>query len=398
MTDNKETNLNDKEATEHSENDIVENESKIEDKKTLRTQVLVLSVILGIVTIALIVFIVLFFSKKNDSDTSEAEKISVDVSETENDGVSENNTSEEDDLSEEDNTAEEEIDPNQDDLNTVVEPYIIQVKNPVLNIYDEPDYNANIVGQITNQAKYTIVEEHHDVYSESIWGKLKSGAGWINLEDAEHTAGNNISGSEGAVVTTEISTEEITEEITEDAEATTTEEEADYEYDYEVKTEIIKGIEFNYVSRYYWSSKLEDNISDIQSEMIVEYCEPTEYMMGDEQPTNIYRVDYMYDEDEIGDVYYSAGTDDFMIFKITVKGRRYESYLGNEVYDSSTIDYRRYNPYGVLLANDGFVEYEIYTGEINEPDIDEVFYIGLYASEVGRIDILIYRMDPNNFE
>ncbi|WP_084194378.1 zinc ribbon domain-containing protein [Ruminococcus callidus] len=67
-------------------------------------------------------------------------------------------------------------------------PYEIQIKNPKLNIYDKPSYSGNIVGTITDQQYYTIVEEYMEPGHTSnldVWGKLKSGMGWINLYDAE---------------------------------------------------------------------------------------------------------------------------------------------------------------------------------------------------------------------
>lgn len=67
------------------------------------------------------------------------------------------------------------------------EPYVIEVTNPKLSIYDSPSYSANIVGEITNKSRYTIVEEYIEPGQTSIgyiWGKLKSGVGWINMYDA----------------------------------------------------------------------------------------------------------------------------------------------------------------------------------------------------------------------
>lgn len=61
-------------------------------------------------------------------------------------------------------------------------PYYIRVANvpigDVLNIRKDPDPNAIITGKLAHNDpnKYTIVEECED------WGKLKSGAGWINLK------------------------------------------------------------------------------------------------------------------------------------------------------------------------------------------------------------------------
>lgn len=67
------------------------------------------------------------------------------------------------------------------------ESYTLHIDNPELFIYDAPGYDANIVGKITDQKSYTIVEEYveeEDGYITYTWGKLKSGAGWINLYDA----------------------------------------------------------------------------------------------------------------------------------------------------------------------------------------------------------------------
>lgn len=67
------------------------------------------------------------------------------------------------------------------------EPYVIEVTNPKLSIYDSPSYSANVVGEITDKSRYTIVEEYIEPGQTSIgyiWGKLKSGVGWINMYDA----------------------------------------------------------------------------------------------------------------------------------------------------------------------------------------------------------------------
>lgn len=72
--------------------------------------------------------------------------------------------------------------------------YTIQVYNPCLPIYDAPSYNANIVGEINDMQKYTIVEEFIEEGQTSIadtWGKLKSGVGWINLFDASVAYSND---------------------------------------------------------------------------------------------------------------------------------------------------------------------------------------------------------------
>ena len=56
--------------------------------------------------------------------------------------------------------------------------YRVKVLNDCLNIRKEPDINSKIVGQITNHSIYTIIEEKSN--NGVVWGKLKSGAGWIS--------------------------------------------------------------------------------------------------------------------------------------------------------------------------------------------------------------------------
>ena len=59
--------------------------------------------------------------------------------------------------------------------NTTSSSYVVQVTADALNYRSGPGTNYKINGTIRDQGRYTIVEE------KSGWGKLKSGAGWINL-------------------------------------------------------------------------------------------------------------------------------------------------------------------------------------------------------------------------
>ena len=59
-------------------------------------------------------------------------------------------------------------------------PYLVRIIDDALNIRDKPGTNGTkIVGCIRNHGIYTIVEEA--VVGNTVWGKLKSGAGWICL-------------------------------------------------------------------------------------------------------------------------------------------------------------------------------------------------------------------------
>lgn len=59
--------------------------------------------------------------------------------------------------------------------------YLVKVTTDVLNIRKGPGTNYGISGQITDRGTYTIVKESTGS-GASLWGKLKSGAGWIALD------------------------------------------------------------------------------------------------------------------------------------------------------------------------------------------------------------------------
>ncbi len=65
--------------------------------------------------------------------------------------------------------------------------YLIQV-NDYLPIYEGPGYNYPVAEYFTELTKYTIVEECRLSDSEyDVWGKLKSGAGWVNIYDVQNS-------------------------------------------------------------------------------------------------------------------------------------------------------------------------------------------------------------------
>lgn len=63
-------------------------------------------------------------------------------------------------------------------------PYMVQVGIPDLNIRKGPGTNYGIVG-VTGVGSFTIVEVKSGPGSNSGWGRLKSGAGWISLDFAK---------------------------------------------------------------------------------------------------------------------------------------------------------------------------------------------------------------------
>lgn len=59
-------------------------------------------------------------------------------------------------------------------------PYLVKVTATVLNIRSKPTTDSSVVGKITDKGVYTIVDEAEGK-GAPLWGKLKSGAGWISL-------------------------------------------------------------------------------------------------------------------------------------------------------------------------------------------------------------------------
>ena len=60
-------------------------------------------------------------------------------------------------------------------------PYKVKITAESLSIRKGAGSNTAKVGSITDKGVYTIVEEKNG-QGASLWGKLKSGAGWIALE------------------------------------------------------------------------------------------------------------------------------------------------------------------------------------------------------------------------
>lgn len=71
--------------------------------------------------------------------------------------------------------------------------YLVKVTANCLNIRKGPGTNFGIAGQITDHGIYTIVKES-DGPGASLWGKLKSGAGWISLDYTSKNPGSSSGG------------------------------------------------------------------------------------------------------------------------------------------------------------------------------------------------------------
>lgn len=68
------------------------------------------------------------------------------------------------------------------------EPYLLKIKSKCVPIYSGPGYDFKFNRTIEDKGVYTIVEENggYDINGQrAIWGRLKSGAGWICIDDAK---------------------------------------------------------------------------------------------------------------------------------------------------------------------------------------------------------------------
>lgn len=64
-------------------------------------------------------------------------------------------------------------------------PYMVRVEIDNLNIRKGPGTNYGKTGKYTGKGSFTIVDEAKGAGSDTGWGKLKSGAGWISLDFAK---------------------------------------------------------------------------------------------------------------------------------------------------------------------------------------------------------------------
>lgn len=65
------------------------------------------------------------------------------------------------------------------------EPFLVRVNITDLNIRKGPGINYDTIGRCTGKGVFTIVEVESGSGSDTGWGKLKSGSGWISLDFAE---------------------------------------------------------------------------------------------------------------------------------------------------------------------------------------------------------------------
>ncbi|MCC8103749.1 MAG: hypothetical protein LIP11_16370 [Clostridiales bacterium] len=66
-------------------------------------------------------------------------------------------------------------------------PYTIRILRNDLSVFEGPGYDYSYVTAIWSSGTYTIIQEEQDEEG-NLWGKLKSGIGWVDLAEAAETA------------------------------------------------------------------------------------------------------------------------------------------------------------------------------------------------------------------
>ena len=66
-------------------------------------------------------------------------------------------------------------------------PYTLRIERADQSIYEGPGYDYIFVDTVRECGAYTIVEEAAD-HEGNLWGKLKSGAGWVDLTELQSEA------------------------------------------------------------------------------------------------------------------------------------------------------------------------------------------------------------------
>ena len=80
------------------------------------------------------------------------------------------------------------------------QPYEIQVANTNLDIFSGPGYSFSVVGKISSEDTYVIVEEQTDDYG-TVWGRIESKKGWIDIDLAQEKPIEEVTMSSGTNTT-----------------------------------------------------------------------------------------------------------------------------------------------------------------------------------------------------
>lgn len=276
------------------------------------------------------------------------------------------------------------------------EPYELKIERNEVMVWSEPGYlSGDVLYKITDRRTVTIVDETviYESGKNRVWGKLNTG-GWISITTATYVEAET---TEAATNKQEETTKKkknkkknnTTVSQTEVTTATSPQEEKP-----QVTSVTVEGVTFNYVKSYDHYFEAVDQRLKYDVKLDIKYCKPSDYMTGNERIVGISRSDHLYEKNEIGSVYYSAGTDDFAMFEIKVSG----SYSDDGDPDKY-IEFRNYNHAGILLKNiaNGVTDYILFQEYANSGNVNKTYYMGVFKSEVARVDFKIFGVGPNGF-
>ena len=126
----------------------------------------------------------------DNNPVSNNSEVKDDIENLPSDGTSENKDNKTEDVENSKEPETEITEDNKEPQNSEVDntekqevPYTTRVKAP-FNIFAEPGYDYTIVDTVWEKGLFTIMEEKEDEEG-NLWGKLKSGLGWINLTRLE---------------------------------------------------------------------------------------------------------------------------------------------------------------------------------------------------------------------
>ena len=126
----------------------------------------------------------------DNNPVSNNSEVKDDIENLPSDGTSENKDNKTEDVENSKEPENEITEDNKEPQNSEVDntekqevPYTTRVKAP-FNIFAEPGYDYTIVDTVWEKGLFTIMEEKEDEEG-NLWGKLKSGLGWINLTRLE---------------------------------------------------------------------------------------------------------------------------------------------------------------------------------------------------------------------
>lgn len=166
-----------------------------------------------------------------------------------------------------------------------------------------------------------------------------------------------------------------------------------------VISEQIQGVNFRYINSFHKYYEYIDERLDFDFDIYIKYCNPSDYMTADSRLTGVWDNNSTFDKKDIGNLYFSAGTDDFAVFEVTFKG----DYSGADlIYDQygtlfeTGIMFQRFNSSGTLIKSiNGQTECMAYQIDKSEGTVNHTIYIGFYTSEVSSVDFIMFNISPD---